>query len=711
MNILHLRASLPPRGNSVLAHRLRTDITPLWWLPAVVKWGRIVLTVWFSVQFTRGLIPSFGTPIGLGTLACVLVGIAVFFGLDFWLSRYDPRVLASLSAWVRPVAPLTAEFRDWNDLTTRLAGSDYAVRTPGEPARERDHIFLGAVNGTRWPLLFDISKPRHVLLTGATASGKTHRVLLPAAVQILRRRTASVVVIDLKGDKAMFMKLATEARRLGVNFRWVNLDTGSSYVFNPLTQRFFERLNEDAQVQLIAQSLGLDGQGRQEDVFFSDLNERTLRRFFRAGRPRSLRQLLGQIEQPGAAGNAEVTAREWELAMHLRSALDRLSQILALNAEAVGPGVTAEMLDGAVELDDVLCRPQVVYFWLPTSLQRTTSRAVARLANQALVSAARSYVGNRVPVHVFLDEAQEAVGTAAIDGMLRQARDFGLSYWLTCQQLSALRAGQHDCLDAITGNVALQMHFSATDRTGHEHLIRLSGESSRWLYGEADTADGVRGQRREAVGTRLTAEDVAHLNSVSGLAATLLTPRTPLSPFRHIFFLRTGYAMSAREYQRYRLMPFPLPTRFTVYHPGAEPRRVAPPAAPQQPARPVGVPRVPAEPARPSPRPSRPPAPIVSPPNSPPAAGNRADAPPKPPPSVSDQVSPPCHPTGEPQTDEARTKRHAKRAGGRVPKSQQQPQPRAEDTPPSPNPDLAKYLEQLRLADALPPEQPPSRPR
>ena len=235
--------------------------------------------------------------------------------------------------------------------------------------RECDHIFLGTVNGTRWPFLFDISKPRHVLLTGASDSGKTHRVFLPAALQILRRRTASIAVIDLKGDKALFMAFASEARKQGVNFRWVNLDTGSSYIFNPISQTGFERLGEDAQVQLIGQALGLDSQGRQEDVFFSDLNERILRRFFRAGRPRSLRSLLEQIEQPGAAGQAEVTAREWELAMHLRSSLDRLSTSVPLNTEAIGPGVTAEMLAGAVDIDDVLSTPQVVYFWLPASLQ------------------------------------------------------------------------------------------------------------------------------------------------------------------------------------------------------------------------------------------------------------------------------------------------------------------------------------------------------
>ena len=578
--------------------------------------------------------------------------------------------------------------------------------------RECDHIFLGTVNGSRWPLLYDISKPRHALTTGATESGKTHRVLLPAALQILQRQNASIVVIDLKGDKAFFMALAMQARRQGVDFKWVNLDTGSSYIFNPLTQRGFDRLGEDAQVQLIGQALGLDSQGRQEDVFFSDLNERILRRFFRTGHARSLRSLLEQIEQPGGAGQAEVTAREWELAMHLRSALDRLSQCLALNAEEVGPGVTAEMLAGAVEIDDVLTRPQVVYFWLPASLQRTTSRAVARLANQCFVSFARSYIGNRVPVHVFLDEAQEVVGTAAIDGMLRQARDFGLSYWLSCQQLSALRAGQHDCLDAITGNVVLQMHFSATDETGHEHLIRLSGESRRWLYGQADTADGVRGQRREMIGSRLTSEDVARLNSVTGLAATLLTPRSPLAPLRHIFFLRTGYAISAQAFERYRRMPFPHPTRFTVFHRGAEPRPTAAPVAfpdtapPRNHERQTQRQRPPIEPTQPTVRP-RSPQVVPNPSFVESSAASRQETAQKEPATVSKDMTPTSQQPvlsasgSPPKSDSGKQRRQ------RAPKSMQQAPPQPEVPSPTPNPDLAKYLEELRLKDLLPSSTPP----
>ena len=340
---------------------------------------------------------------------------------------------------------------------------------------------------------------------------------------------------------------------------------------------------------------------------------------------------------------------------------------------------------------------------------------MARLANQCFVTFARSFVGNRVPLHVFLDEAHEVVGTAAIDGMLRQARDFGLSYWLACQQLSALRAGQHDCLDAITGNVALQMHFSATDRTGHEHLIRLSGQSSRWLSGEADTADGLRTQRRETIETRLTAEDVARLNSVSGFAATLVTPRTPLAPFRHIFFLRTGYAISAQAFRQYRAMPFPHPTRFTVFNRGAEPRLAPPPgenidvAPPQVHPRPAAPQQVPAAAASPAPRPASQQPVSTAPSADASTATNQEKTPQTQAPAASKAATPKRQQTTRSATSPRPTPKAAKPSRSRTLKKPppKQQQARAEDSSTTPNPDLAIYLEQLRLADSLPPSVAP----
>jgi len=537
-----------------------------------------------------------------------------------------------------------------------------------------------------------------VLLGGATSSGKTHRVILPAAVQIVRRREASVVVFDLKGDKALFYRLASEASKAGMNFRWINLDTGSSYVFNPLTMRFFDRLSGDAQVQLIAQALGLDGQDRQADVFFSDLNERILRRFYQRRRPRSFRSLLEAIEQPGGAGHAEVTAREWDLAMHLRAALDRLAAPLPLNAEAVGPGVTSEMLSGAVDLDDLLSRPEVLYFWLPSTVQRAASRACARLGIQSLVTAARTFQGNRLPVHVFADEFQEVVGTAAVDGLLRQARDFGLSFWLACQQLSALQQGQHDCLDAVTGNVALQIHFTATDRTGHEHLIRLSGETTAWLRGEAETDGGLRTQAREVVRARVTSDDVSRLNASPDLAAAIVTPYTPLAPFRHPFFLRTTFVMSAREFDRLRALPFPHPTRFTVFNRSAEP---VPRVEPTPPARPVADASGASQRAAPPPPVSRPSdATVVS-------AGDAAEVSPRGTESQSPASTGTRRPVPEPAKSRSGQRRERKPSSPAATPPVAPSAPVVASAPPTPvlksevNSDLANYLKQLRIADAV----------
>ena len=128
MNIPNLRASLPPRGKSVLAHRLRIDIVPQSWLPALSRWGRIALVLWFSFQFTVGFLDPFAKPVGVSTLIGVAFGTALFHALNAWLSRFDTRVLTFLAARFHPTTPLVSEFRDWDVLTTRLAASPFVVQ-------------------------------------------------------------------------------------------------------------------------------------------------------------------------------------------------------------------------------------------------------------------------------------------------------------------------------------------------------------------------------------------------------------------------------------------------------------------------------------------------------------------------------------------------------------------------------------------------------
>lgn len=573
MDIDTLLGPLPDTTNSILANRLRSKLElPRWFVRAFIlcRWCAWLAGTFFLVRATV----NFRHP-------AMIVVYVVIFAATVWLFRkwilgWEVRLLWWI--WTRAGMPATlgAVFRSWDHLVNSLQNSRHGSWWNGEMVRERDHIYLGVVAGTPWPVLGDIGKLKtiHLHIVGGTGTGKTHRFLVPAAVQLIRRRQVTFVYLDLKGDPAQRNKIALEARRAGLDFRWVTVEAGqSSYIFNPLKQDFFCRLALTAQVQLISQALGLEGSERQDEAFFSDINEKLFQRAYARFRPNSFRELRERLDRPGVSEDLGLTAREWELAAHLRAEMDRLGSSTVLNACQVGPGVSADALKHAIQISDVLSRPQVIYFWLPALLERVTARTVARLVAHQLSAAAKVHRGPRVPVVVVADEAQEVINRAW-SPLLKQSRQEQISYWIAHQQLEDLIHGQQNHLAMVTGNVGMQIHFSAADERGREHLVGSSGEVIRHLRGTAVGNDGrISDQEREVLVSRLSREDIVTLNRNPNLAAVLIAPPTPLAPFRHVFFMSTGFCVGPREFARLQRLPWPRPNRFTVVAPLVEESR------------------------------------------------------------------------------------------------------------------------------------------
>jgi hypothetical protein len=120
------------------------------------------------------------------------------------------------------------------------------------------HLYVGRspVDGTPWFLDRSLLGT-HAHVMGGTGSGKTARCVAPMAFQLIAHADSSVVVIDMKGDNALFWGTFIEAERAGMPFRWFTLQPGAaSFVFNPFTQAANQARGVNARAQSLLTALG-----------------------------------------------------------------------------------------------------------------------------------------------------------------------------------------------------------------------------------------------------------------------------------------------------------------------------------------------------------------------------------------------------------------------------------------------------------------------
>ena len=110
----------------------------------------------------------------------------------------------------------------------------------------RASFFLGLQQPNKLPLFLPRSllADGHMHVRGMTGSGKTSATLLPVALQVLRgyndergqpASPSPLVIIDLKGDAALFHAIWEAACQAGRKFRYFSVQSGDDYhFFDPL---------------------------------------------------------------------------------------------------------------------------------------------------------------------------------------------------------------------------------------------------------------------------------------------------------------------------------------------------------------------------------------------------------------------------------------------------------------------------------------------
>lgn len=407
-------------------------------------------------------------------ITTALVGGALLFPASvlsaFFLVGPAPRLLKLYGAVEAPDAPSQIRPNQatlWDCHVGRLQTSPSAV--------ERDHLWIGTHREGDFPLL--LHRPilaEHAYIFGDSGSGKTSLGLAPLLSQLLRDGESGMVVIDLKGDPALFATVREEA---GDRLRYFTNELGrSSHVFNPFQQRFLDKLTHNQLCEILLESLHLnhgEGYGRS---YYSRVARSALSDALRANpEAGSFRELFDTLDELLRRAPADKRRDAFELL----AVVESLSTVEALNATPNGDAADPALAENAIFMREVIGKGQVAYFWLPAALESSTVREVAKLALYSLltsaVTQAREGEGDRRQVYLVIDEFQR-VASDNFRIFLEQARSMGIGVVLSNQTLADLETASSDLRKTVLTNTRFKQCFSAVDLDQQDYLITASGE-------------------------------------------------------------------------------------------------------------------------------------------------------------------------------------------------------------------------------------------
>jgi hypothetical protein len=422
-------------------------------------------------------------------LLCWLGPLAVFVAVLWFtggrlLTRYY-EALEHSHAYELPPEPTPKELAagtrsvtPWDNRVERIIWSNDPLET--------EHFYLGASLEGDYPvLLHEKLLQTHAHILGDTGSGKTSLGIAPLITQLIARENASVLIIDLKGDKSLFEAAREEAGVAGVPFKWfTNVTDRSSFVFNPLRQSHVRSMTTNQLTQGILQALALEYGEDYGRGYFSALNELVLATYMKHHRRHigSFAELHGYVSDQNAY-RAIGSAEDWEKTRHLASIVDRLAQVVPLNVtgDAAGGGPDDNdpppHIREQIDMPTLLRERQVVYFYLSSAQEQTTVPKIAKLAMFSLLTAAsRRGKGETNRVYVFVDEFQRVI-SENLRIFLEQARSMRLHFMLANQTIGQLEQGGADLTDLVESCTAFKQSFRATDDKSIKRLVETSGEA------------------------------------------------------------------------------------------------------------------------------------------------------------------------------------------------------------------------------------------
>lgn len=469
---------------------------------------------------------------------------------------------------------------------------------------ERRSLLVGRDFWKGHPVLLDTELLlEHMHIVGSTGAGKSTLGLATDLIQLIRRRDGAVVIIDGKGDDALFNTARIEAERAGTQFKWfTNKPFRSTYLFNPFDERTTSRLTVPEIVGLVIQSLNLHHGDEYGRAWFSVASRILLKRAVQfeqdsqPGRPswmdgpreysmfprttlRSLRHLDSIIQR--MANNSD----DYQAAKQLAFVVECLADFEQLNF-GLDRETPNSVLENAIFMPEVIAQKQVVYFYLVGASDLTSVGEIGRLALFALLNGAmvhREQTGETARVYCVCDEAQTLIAKN-IANVLAQARSHGLACILAHQSMSQLNPpGGVDLRELVMTCTTTKQIFSARDPWLQKYISDMSGATKyASLSYEVDAQDvmsgDIRAERagpgwvnpvpvsvREYMGPRLTLSEIQQFSRMPNVCMFSVEHSRSFSQLMGFFPMLVDYPIPEHEYKRRRdQVPWPNGTAATL---------------------------------------------------------------------------------------------------------------------------------------------------
>jgi hypothetical protein len=489
---------------------------------------------------------------------------------------------------------------EWDWYRDRMITSRQEAADPLDPStrvREADHLFLGVEPHAQFPVL--LSKDvinEHVYICGDTGSGKTALGIMPMLIQLLRGNAAPnstsenptmtdpppMVIIDLKGDHALFHTVREESRRrreaAGITYEadpryafkhFTPSPHRSSYIFNPFASMASEARTDIQLCNLLLDSLNLnhgEGYGRS---YYSRRSRMLLYQALthedeESGKPTSIGELDAKLarlmKNKGDVDRIDADFGSPHDTFELLATVRTLAQypLLATATRDVQP-------HQCIHMPDVLEHRQVAYFWLPAALESISVREIAKLALYSALTAAIDRKDNPDSddrqAYLVIDEFQRIAGEN-FKIILEQARGFGISAMLANQTQQDLKTPDVDLRSTVRSNTRTKMYFSVTDPSDERELSEASGQEiaefrSMMLSG-TQSGDSGSTSWQQSLKPRLTRTDIMSVSDHPNDLVLKVSRGAGYTQFAGMpMVVRTTYAMSREVYGERKAMPWP----------------------------------------------------------------------------------------------------------------------------------------------------------
>lgn len=380
---------------------------------------------------------------------------------------------------------------------------------------------------------------RHMHILGATGSGKTGRFLLPLLIQLIRGsddggEPSPIMIIDLKGDFALYNTARLEAAKRGQRFYHVTPSPEHETDYLDLWGSL-EHLLPYPQLlgQVLARAFELYHGAGYGTGFFSKTNlawivtalEVTLKR---CPRP-TFKELLRSVLQLGSRLGRQhgLNPKESSEVANTIRPLTKEPYSWCLDPEVDDP-------ERVLNIKRLVEQRDVAYLWARPS--HTPFFDVCRLAIVTFLDACGRIQDHGMPKrqgYIIIDECQHL---AAFNmGLLVQtAAACGVSLIFCNQSVESLKFGNIDIRSELETNTFLKVYHSITSTADMDRLQRMAGEElvyldsitktisigggETWSLSDGDGESEIWTEG-ETISRGLTRSESTHKNNSSGWAS------------------------------------------------------------------------------------------------------------------------------------------------------------------------------------------------